>query len=282
MRKLLLVDGHNLLFQMFYGMPSRIIGKNGQSIQAVVGFIGALLKVIKNIQASHVVVLFDGENGSHRVDENLEYKGNRKDYTDAADEDNPFLQLNEIIRALDFAKIKHFEIIERMETDDIIASYALKYKNDFDVYILSNDTDFMQLVEKNVRVYVYRGKKSTIYDDVTVFNKYGVRPQYFADYKSLVGDSSDNIRGIRGIGPKTAKKLIDKFGHVEDIVSNMDSMESGFIKSQIAENTDILFANMKLIRLSKITATPYEIDALCFNDYENYRTVGILKEINLM
>ena len=107
------------MFQMFYGMPSRIIGKNGQAIQAVVGFIGALLKVIKNVKTTYVVVLFDGEKGGYRVDENVEYKGNRKDYTDATDDDNPFLQLGEIKKALDFIKIKHFEIIERIETDDV-------------------------------------------------------------------------------------------------------------------------------------------------------------------
>lgn len=165
---------------------------------------------------------------------------------------------------------------------DVIASYVLKLKNDFDIYILSNDTDFMQLVEKNVKVFVYRGKKSIIYDDAAVFDKYGVSPQYFADYKSLVGDSSDNIRGIKGIGPKTAKNLIDRFGHIEDIVSSVDSIENSSIKSQIINNTDVLFSNLKLIKLSKSTAMPYEIDALRFYDYDSYKTMDILKEINLM
>ena len=164
MDNLLIVDGHNLLFQMFYGMPSRITGKNGQAIQAVVGFTGALLRVMKHIQASYVVVLFDGEQGSYRIDENIEYKRNRKDYTDVTDEDNPFLQLADIKRVLDFLKIKNHEIIERVETDDVVASYVSKLKENYNTYILSTDTDFMQLVDNNVRVFVYRGKKSIIYD----------------------------------------------------------------------------------------------------------------------
>jgi len=115
-----------------------------------------------------------------------------------------------------------------------------------------------------------------------VFSKYGVLPQYFADYKSLVGDSSDNIRGIRGIGPKTAKKLIDKYGHVEDIASNVDSIENSFIKSLISENADILFANLKLIRLTELITLPFEIDALGFDDYDSYKTMDILKGISFM
>ena len=263
-------------------MPSRIIGKNGQAIQAVVGFTGALLKVIKNIQASHVVVLFDGEKGSYRVDENVEYKGNRKDYTDAEDDDNPFLQLVDIKRVLDFLGIKNFEIIERVETDDVVASYVAKSKDNYNTYILSTDTDFMQLVDNNVRVFVYRGKKSIVYDIDAVVSRYGIAPKYFADYKSLVGDSSDNITGIRGIGQKTAKKLIDRFGHVEDIIKNADLIENDSIRSSIKDNTEILFANIKLIKLSQMTEIPFEIEALHIINYENYKTMEILKDIELI
>lgn len=282
MENFLLVDGHNLLFQMFYGMPSRIIGKDGRAVQAVVGFTGTLLKVIKDIQASYVIVLFDGEKGSYRVDKNTEYKGNRKDYTDAADDDNPFLQLIDIKRVLDFLNVKHFEIVERIETDDVIASYVAKFKNEYNIFILSTDTDFMQLVEDNVRIFVYRGKKSIIYDANAVINKFGVAPPYLADYKSLVGDSSDNIRGIKGVGPKTAEKLIHKFGHIEDIINNINSIENNSIRLMIKDNMDVLFTNLNLIKLRQITAVPYEIEELHFNNYDEYKTMEILREINLM
>ncbi|MFC1947330.1 5'-3' exonuclease H3TH domain-containing protein [Chloroflexota bacterium] len=282
LENLLIVDGHNLLFQMFYGMPSRIIGRNGKAIQAVVGFTGALLKVIKNIQASYVVVLFDGEKGGYRVDENIEYKGNRKDYTDAADDDNPFLQLVDIKRVLDYLEIKNYEIVERVETDDVVASYVAKLKENYNIYILSTDTDFMQLVDNNVRVFIYRGKKTIVYDIDAVISKYGIAPQYFADYKSLAGDSSDNITGIRGIGQKTAKKLIDKFGHIEDIIKNVDLIENDSIRSSIKDNVEVLFANIRLIKLSQITETPFEIEALHINNYDNYKTMEILKDIELI
>ena len=267
---------------MFYGMPSRIFGRNGQAIQAVVGFTGALLKVIKNIQASYVVVLFDGEKGSYRVDENIEYKGNRKKYTDTADDDNPFLQLVDIKRVLNFLEIKYFEIIERVETDDVVASYVATLKERYNIYILSTDTDFMQLVNNNVKVLVYRGKKSKIYDIDTVIERYGIAPQYFADYKSLIGDPSDNIIGIRGIGPKTAKKLIDKLGHIEDIIKNADLIENDSIRSSIQKNTEMLLANIKLIKLSQKTEIPFEIEALQIKNFDDYKTIEILRHIKLI
>ena len=94
--KLLIIDGHNLLFQMFFGMPSRIVSRDGRPIQGVIGFVGALIKIIKQVNPQHVVVLFDGEHENKRVDILSEYKANRIDYSLVAEEDNPFTQLEDI------------------------------------------------------------------------------------------------------------------------------------------------------------------------------------------
>ena len=109
MEKLLVVDGSNLLFQMFYGMPARIIGKQGQPIQGTVGFVGALLKIIRMTKPTHAVVVFDGEceNPRGELDEN--YKGNRPDYSQMPEEDTPFSQLPDIYAALDYLGIRHRE-----------------------------------------------------------------------------------------------------------------------------------------------------------------------------
>lgn len=100
--KLLIIDGHNLLFQMFFGMPSRIINKDGKAIQGTLGFVGALIKIIKMTAPTHLAVLFDGEHENDRVELNAEYKANRTDYSTVAEEDNPFSQLADIYSALDF------------------------------------------------------------------------------------------------------------------------------------------------------------------------------------
>lgn len=117
-RKLLIVDGHNLLFQMFYGMPSRIINKDGIAIQGVLGFVGALNKIINMTKPSYIVVLFDSEQHNERKDVVEEYKANRIDYAEVSEEKNPFSQLPYIYEALDFMKIKYTEV-RGYETDEI-------------------------------------------------------------------------------------------------------------------------------------------------------------------
>ena len=129
MERLLIVDGHNLLFQMFYGMPARIINENGVSIGGTLGFVGALLKIIRMTQPTHAVVLFDSEAGSGRTELNPEYKANRTDFSDMPEEETPFSQLPYIYAALDSIGMAHAEAVG-YEVDDIVASYAYRYGED--------------------------------------------------------------------------------------------------------------------------------------------------------
>jgi len=128
MDKLLIIDGSNLLFQMFFGMPARIFNKEGKGIWATLGFIGAALKLIKKFSPTHIVVLFDGETKNERKDLDENYKANRPDYSKANDNENPFSQLNDIYACLDFLGLQHTETKD-CETDDIIASYRVQYNN---------------------------------------------------------------------------------------------------------------------------------------------------------
>ena len=110
MKRLLIIDGHNLLFQMFYGMPSRIINARGEAIHGVLGFVGAVFKIIKMVSPSDIVVLFDGEHENSRSQINSEYKKNRIDYTDIPEADNPFSQLKYISEALNYMGIKYYNL----------------------------------------------------------------------------------------------------------------------------------------------------------------------------
>ena len=123
MSRLLLVDGSNLLFQMFFGMPARITGRDGRAMQGTLGFVGALGRIRRMTQPTHMAVLFDGEHPNDRTALDGAYKANRQDYAQVPDEDSPFSQLPDICRALDFMGIRHTEIAEG-ETDDAIAAYA--------------------------------------------------------------------------------------------------------------------------------------------------------------
>lgn len=157
MNRLLIVDGHNLLFQMFFGMPARIINEQGKTIQGTLGFTGALLKIIRRTEPTHIAVLFDGEHENDRSVLNADYKANRIDYSEVPEENNPFSQLSDVYAALDYLNIKHTETTT-CETDDWIAGYALTYGHETEIIISSFDSDFFQLITDNVSVLRYRGK----------------------------------------------------------------------------------------------------------------------------
>ncbi len=283
MEKLLIVDGHNLLFQMFYGIPAKILGKDNKPIHAIIGFLGALLKIIKNVEPSNIIVIFDGEKGSDRVEINPEYKANRIDYSKVEEIDNPFSQLGDIMRTLEYMNIRYHETTDGFEADDVIASYVKVYKEKMKIFIISNDTDFLQLVEKNVSLYVYRGKKTVIYDEEKVFERYGIKSSLFADYKALIGDNSDNLKGVPKVGPIIATKLINQYGGICNIIENLSNIQLPSIKATLNENINRIENNFELIGLNRNAPLPYLIDETIYHyNNEKYATMKILKDMDLL
>jgi DNA polymerase-1 len=277
---LLIVDGHSLLFQMFYGMPSRIINENGKAIHGVMGFVGALIKIITMIKATHIIVIFDGEHESSRTDILPEYKGNRIDYSDVPDDANPFSQLKDICVALDFMKIKHIETTE-FEADDVIASYVNKYSSDMQIFISSFDSDFFQLIGDTVSILRYRGKNTVICDTAYMQSKYGILPHQYVDFKSLTGDSADNIKGAEKIGLKTAAALIKQFGNLQGIISNAEKILKPSIKESVLRNKERLQMNYELINLDSKQIPILGLDDLIYTDTD-ITTHGVLRGIKLL
>jgi DNA polymerase-1 len=279
MQKLLVVDGSNLLFQMFFGMPSRIVNKNGKAIQGTLGFIGALIKIVKMTKPTHIVILFDGEHKNERTELLEEYKANRIDYSTVSNDKNPFSQLDDIYSALDFVGIKHTESAQ-FEADDMIAGYAIKYGTDMEVVISSFDSDFFQLISSNVSVLRYRGDKTVICDTKYIFDKYCILPNQYADFKSLTGDISDNIKGAYKVGPKTAAALINQFGSLHNILSGANRITKPLIRESISASAERLLINYNLIKLSDRAKLPFDINELFFN-YGGFTTTEVLTGVGL-
>jgi DNA polymerase-1 len=277
--KLLIIDGHNLLFQMFFGMPSRIINKDGQAIQGTLGFIGALIKIIKRMAPTHLVVLFDGEHENERTKLLADYKANRTDYSKMSDEENPFSQLNDIYKGIDYMGIKHAEIIE-METDDVIASYVRQYGQQMQIIISSFDSDFFQLISNNVSVLRYRGDNTVVCDREYIQNKFGIGPERYIDFKSLTGDGSDNIRGAEKVGAKTASLLINQFGSLENILLHAERISKTSIQKTIIANSTRLQNNYALIKLNDEQKIPYALGELRY-EYSGISTNEVLCGIGL-
>ena len=277
MNRLLIVDGHNLLFQMFFGMPSKIIGAQGNAIQGVIGFVGAINRLLNDFSPTHLIVMFDGEKDNPRKSILEEYKANRIDYSEVADDENPFTQLPYIYEALDYMGIKHTETTD-CETDDVIAAYALTYGGENEVLISSFDSDYFQLITDNVKVIRYRGKSTQICDTEYIRAKYGVEPSSYLDFKCLVGDTSDNIPGIRGIGPKTAAKLVNRFGNLCEICARAAEIESEKIRLAIESGGEIIERNLALIKLMDGATLPFTLDEAAFTN-PRIRTMDVIRGI---
>ena len=279
MDKILIVDGSNLLFQMFYGMPARILGPGGQPIQGTLGFVGALLKIIRMTDPTHVAVLFDGECASGRTKLDGDYKANRPDYSEMEPEDTPFSQLPDIYAALDHLGISHRETSD-CEVDDWIAGYAMTLGREQDMVICSFDSDFFQLITDRVKILRYRGEKTVLCDRHYLRDKLGIMPEKYAAFKALTGDAADNIPGIHKIGPKTAAALMNQFQDLEDLINHTDEIGKHTVRESVRQNIQRLRTNYLLIRLQSGAQLPFTKEELAWKDPQT-KTTDVLKAIGL-
>lgn len=265
MERLLIVDGNNLLFQMFYGMPSKIYNKSGQTIHATIGFVSAMQRLIKLVDASFVVVVFDGDVNQERIDEYKDYKANRVNNWDELPNDEvPFNEEENIIKCLNFMGIKVLKSIN-MEADDLIASLTLSNCEDYKIYISSNDSDFYQLINDNVSIIKYKGKNSKIIDKNEFFNIFDFDSSKYVFYKSLVGDSADNIMGISGIGKVRATKIVSCCDSFKKLLEKKNELLPRKIASSLEDEMNKFFTNKKIITLTQSPIINYDIREFGYN-----------------
>lgn len=276
---ILLVDGSNLLFQMFYGMPARIVNSQGRPIQGTLGFMGALLKIIRWVQPTHLAVLFDGECHNPRKDMNEDYKANREDLSLLPEEETPFSQLPDIYAALDYLGICHRETTD-CESDDWIAGYALRYGKEYDMTIVSQDSDFFQLITDNIHILRYRGDNSVRCDPAYIRQKLGIEPAQYADFKSLTGDTADNIRGADKVGPKTAAALLNRFGTLENLLANTEAITKPSIRTSVSQDAQRLRLNYQLIRLEDRGCLPFTPEQMRYT-YNGETSTQVLTAIGV-
>ena len=203
MEKTLIIDGHNYLYRSYYGIPSSAKLPNGKQVNAYYGFLSLLRKTCLHVKPNNLIVIFDSETGiNSKLKENINYKQNRK-YIDT----EMFKQLPIIKQALEYIDITYMEH-PKYEADDVIGSIVKKESKNGKVYISSQDKDFFQLI--NMNNYVLRTEKGKIveYDKEFFKKKYGFKSNRYLEYISIEGDSSDNIKGVKGVGEKTATRII--------------------------------------------------------------------------
>lgn len=260
--KMLIVDGNNLLFQMFYGIPTKIYNKRGRTIHATIGFVSAIQRMIKTYAIDRCVVVFDCDSSQERKEILEDYKGNRpQDWETLPMDEVPFFEEEYIRECLAYLNITTLDSCG-MEADDLIASIALKEERENEVYIASFDSDFFQLINENVSVIRYRGKHTKVVDLVTFMQEFSFPPNRYVLFKSLTGDTSDNVHGVPAIGKKRATELVCVYPDIEALsMGNLDFLPQK-ARESLYSSLEIVRRNIRLIMLEE---KPIEKYCACFN-----------------
>jgi DNA polymerase-1 len=221
MKKLLLIDANSVIHRSFHALPP-FTAPDGSPTGAIYGVASILLKLWREDKPDYAVALFDRPEPTFRDKKYAEYKAQRPPAPDILI--SQIIEMHNLFHAFGLATFEK----PGFEADDLIATLATRFGNEknLQVVILTGDRDTLQLVEGEkivVQTFNKGVSDTTIYDEKAVMEKYGLPPKAIIDYKALAGDSSDNIKGVPGIGPKTATELLQKFGSIENIYKNCAS-----------------------------------------------------------
>lgn len=270
MKRLVLIDGNSLFHRAYHALPTTLTNRFGQPINAVYGFSNMLLKTVGEAKPDYMACAFDTAAPTFRHVAFEAYKAQR-----ISPPPDLYPQLPTVKNVLDAFGIKFFER-EGFEADDLLATLTTKNLKMVDqVIIFSGDRDLLQMVNGKVKVQMpgWNLKETSLYGSAEVKQKFGLEPHQMIDYKSLVGDPSDNIPGVSGVGPKTASSLLQKYHTLENLFKNVDELSEQLqIKLKAGEN--IALEAKKLVELDCNVDLSFKIEDLRFKpNWEEVRNI---------
>lgn len=274
-KTLIIIDGNSIVNRAFYALPD-LTNKKGLHTSAIFGFTNMLFKLIDTYKPTHISVAFDKKAPTFRHLEYKEYKAGRKKMPDELKQ-----QLEPLKNLLDAFNINRLEI-EGYEADDIIGTVSLKAEQDgYKVYIVTGDKDAIQLASKTTTTLITKKGVGEVeeYDFNEVEERYGMTPTQFIDLKGLMGDKSDNIPGVPGIGEVTGIKLIKEFGSIENIIENIDSVK-GSPRKKIEENKELAIMSKRLATIIRDVPIDFDLDKLEFGNYDKSKLIEVFNELD--
>ena len=279
-KKLLLIDGHSVVFRAFYALHSqleRMKNSNGLHTNALYGFHNMLDSVMQKEQPTHAMVAFDAGSTTFRHAFFDDYKGGRDSMPGELAEQMPYLK-----EMLDAFGMKYYEL-PNYEADDIIGTLAHKAgEQGFEVVVISGDKDLTQLVTDNIRVdYTVKGV-STLesYTMETTKELFGVEPNQIVDYLGLSGDPSDNIPGVTGVGDKTAIKLLEQYGTMENLYEHIDEMNKSKRKENLINEKETAFLSKKLAQINIDAPIAVTVEETDYNGKDMEKVISFYKEMD--
>ena len=286
MKKIILVDGNNLLFRSYYATSySGVIMKNSKGFptNGLYGFINMINKIIEEEKPNYILVAFD-KGKTFRHEKYSEYKAGRREMPEELK-----LQFPKAKEVLDVMGIKHFEI-DNYEADDIIGTLAktVDMEDKFIATIISSDKDLLQLISKEVEVKLLKTKGFIRFDEKTFKDTYGTTPIHMIDLKALMGDASDHIQGVKGIGEKTAINLLTKYQSLDNVYEHLNEI-GGKTKEKLEQGKDDAYMSYDLATIYKEVPIPFSLEDCIYKgmNIKDYKDIleelefkSLLKKIN--
>lgn len=263
-KNLVVIDGNSLMNRAFYALPPMNNSK-GIPTGAMYGFLMMLFKINDDINPDYIITAFDRKAPTFRHIEYAEYKAGRKKMPD--DLAAQFEPLKEILKAFNIGIYE----IDGFEADDIIGTVSKRYEaEDCHVYIYTGDRDELQLISPYTTVVITKKgiTETDVFDEKFLLEKYGLTPPGVIEIKGLMGDASDNIPGVPGVGEKTAHKLLSQFGTIENIYKNIDKISSKKIANSLIQNKEDAFFSRKLATIDRNVPIEIDLDSIKLKDYD--------------
>lgn len=273
---LVLFDGNAIVHRAFHALPPLTVSKTGEVIGAVYGFALILLKAINELKPTHCAIAFDKKAPTFRHQMFDQYKAQRPPTPDEL-----VNQLGRVRQLVDAFHIPIFEL-DDYEADDVLGTLSQQASHqDIDTIIVTGDADAMQLVSPRVRVFTPRRAfgDTMLYDETAVSQKYGIKPEQIADFKALKGDPSDNIPGVPGIGEKTAVRLIQQFGTIDQIYAHIDEVTPPKLQALLRQNEAIARQSKELATIVTQTPVTLNLDDCQISHYDRHQVTELFREL---
>ncbi|MBP2243096.1 DNA polymerase-1 [Cytobacillus eiseniae] len=274
-KKLVLIDGNSIAYRAFFALPL-LNNDKGIHTNAVYGFTMMLSKILEDEKPTHLLVAFDAGKTTFRHQTFSEYKGGRQKTPPELSEQFPFIR-----ELLDVYGIKRYEL-ENYEADDIIGTLSLQAENNgYEVKVISGDKDLTQLSSEKTTVSITRKGITDIeeYTPAHIQEKYGITPERIIDMKGLMGDASDNIPGVPGVGEKTALKLLKEFGTLETILDSVEKVSGKKLKEKLEEFKDQALMSKELATITREAPVKVQLDEVAYEGFEKEKVVHFYKEL---
>ena len=275
MKKVVIVDTFNFLHRAFHAIPRSFRAPDNTPTNAVYGVTSMIISLIKETNPDCLIAALDSQKPTFRSEEFSNYKAQRKEMDEELK-----VQIPLVFKAIDLIGVYKLNC-EGYEADDVIGTLVEKLKSDAEIYIVSNDKDMWQLLDKNVFVLIPNTKGGfEKIDEVEAAKRLEFDKKYLIDFKALRGDTSDNIPGVYGIGEVTAKKLIEKYHTVEEIYKHIEEVTPESLKKKLVENVEIAYMSKKLATIITDAPVRFDLEDCRFKFYPTPELVDYFTNLN--